>query len=162
MGQLVYRFLLPILSSDLKQDVKRYEVYNIVNLFLKYDQWLFKKEDKIMSDIVDQARNSGWYLSQEFWDKHKQGWDNEEIKHILKRYYYSIERAPSPVKFLEQIRHAYKKVDKEIPKEMFFHKANGSDDIKKFEVYRVYFLAGMLNGLINKNKNRPKEQQQAN
>ena len=159
-GKHVYRFLLPILSSDLKQDVKRYEVYNIINLFQKYDQWLFKKEDKIMSDIVEQARNSGWHLSQGFWKK--QDWDKEEIKNLLKRYYYSIERAPSPVKFLEQIRHAYKKVDEEIPKEMLFHKADGSDDVKKFEVYRVYFLAGMLNGLINKNQKSSKEQQQAN
>lgn len=33
---------------------------------------------------------------------------------------------------------------------MIFHKEDGSEDINKFEVYRVYFLAGMLNGLIKK------------
>lgn len=33
---------------------------------------------------------------------------------------------------------------------MIFHKEDDSEDIKTFEVYRVYFLAGMLNGLLNK------------
>jgi len=149
-GRHVYRFLLPILSSDLKEDMVRpYDAYQITILFQKYDQWLFKKEDESMGNMVEQAKNEGWYLSQEFW--RRSDWDDEEKKHLIKRYYYSIERAPSPVKFLEQVRHAYKKVEKEIPKEMIFHK-DGSEDIRKFEIYRVYFLAGMLNGWISKKK----------
>ncbi len=150
-GRHVHRFLLPILSSDLKEGMARpYDVYQITMLFQKYDQWLFKKEDEAMGTMVEQARNSGWHLSQEFW--RRSDWDEEERKHLIKRYYYSIERAPSPVKFLEQVRHAFKKIEKETPKEMIFHKENGSEDIRKFEIYRVYFLAGMLNGLINKEK----------
>lgn len=103
-----------------------------------------------MANIVEQAKNSGWYLSQDFWKR--QDWDEEEKKNLIKRYYYSVERSPSPTKFLEQVRHAYNKVGKEIPKEMVFHKEDGGEDIKKFEVYRVYFLAGMLNGFLNKGK----------
>lgn len=148
-GRHIYRFLLPILSSDLKEDTAQpYDAYQITSLFQEYDHWLFKKEDEVMSNIVEQAKNSGWFLSQDFWKM--PGWDNEEKKNLIKRYYYSIERSPSPVKFLEQVRHAYKKAEKEIPKEMIFHKEDGSEDINKFEVYRVYFLAGMLNGLIKK------------
>lgn len=148
-GRHVYRFLLSILSSDLKEDtVQPYDVNQITKLFQKYDQWLFKKEDKFMANMVDQAKNAGWYLSQAFWGSACR--DVEEKKNLIKRYYYSIERSPSPVRFLEQVRHAYKKVEKEIPKEMIFHKEDGSEDIKTFEVYRVYFLAGMLNGLLNK------------
>ncbi|SNQ60762.1 hypothetical protein MNV_2010010 [Candidatus Methanoperedens nitroreducens] len=148
-GRHIYRFLLPILSSDLKEDTAHpYDAYQITSLFQKYDHWLFKKEDEVMSSIVEQAKNSGWFLSQDFWKM--PGWDDEEKKNLIKRYYYSIERSPSPVKFLEQVRHAYKKAEKEIPKEMIFHKGDGSEDINKFEVYRVYFLAGMLNGLIKK------------
>jgi hypothetical protein len=148
-GRHVYRFLLSILSSDLKEDkVQPYDANQIINLFQKYDQWLFKKEDEFMANMVEQAKNSGWYLSQAFWQK--SGWDDEEKKNLIKRYYYGIERSPSPVKFLEQVRHAYKKVEKEIPKEMVFHNKDDVEDIKKFEVYRVYFLIGMLNGLINK------------
>lgn len=147
-GRHVYRFLLAILSSDLKEDTTHpYGAYQITSLFQKFDQWLMK-EDKFMSNMVDQAKNSGWHLSQNFWGSKE--WNEEEKKNLIKRYYYSIERSPSPVKFLEQIRHAYKKIEKEIPKEMIFHKGDGSEDIKKFEVYRVYFLAGMLNGLIKK------------
>lgn len=150
-GRNVYRFLLAILLSDLKEDTARsYDVYQITSLFQKYDQWLFKKEDEAMVNIVEQAKNSGWYLSQDFW--RRQDWDEEEKKNLIKRYYYSVERSPSPAKFLEQVRHAYKKVEKEIPKEMIFHREDGSEDIKKFEVYRVYFLAGMLNGFLNKGK----------
>lgn len=151
-GKPIYRFLLPILSSSLKEEtVNLYNrVYQIISLFQEYDKWIFKKGDKSMANIVEQANNSGWYLSQEFW-KRSDGNDDEK-KNLIKRYYYSIERSPSPVKFLEQVRHAYKKVEKEIPKEMTFHNEDGSEDIKKFEVYRVYFLAGMLNGLLNKGK----------
>jgi len=150
-GRHVYRFLLPILSSDLKENTAQpYDAYQITGLFQKYDQWLFKKEDESMGNVIEQAKNSGWYLSQEFWGKKE--WKDEEKENLIKRYYYSIERAPSPVKFLEQVRHTYKKVEKEIPKEMIFHKEDGSEDIRKFEIYRVYFLAGMLNGWINKRK----------
>ena len=150
-GRHVYRFLPSILLSDLKEDTARpYDVYQITSLFQKYDQWLFKKEDEAMANIVEQAKNSGWYLSQDFWKR--QDWDEEEKKNLIKRYYYSVERSPSPTKFLEQVRHAYNKVGKEIPKEMVFHKEDGGEDIKKFEVYRVYFLAGMLNGFLNKGK----------
>ncbi len=150
-GKHVYRYLLPVLSSDLKEETaKPYDSYQIIDLFQKYDQWLFNKENEFMSNIVKQAKESGWYLSQDFWNT--PGWDNEEKKNLIKRYYYSIERSPSPVKFLEQVRHAYKKIEKEIPKEMIFHKEDGSEDINKFEVYRVYFLAGMLNGLIKKSQ----------
>lgn len=150
-GRHTYRFLLAILLSDLKEDTARpYDVYQITSLFQKYDQWLFKKEDEAMANIVEQAKNSGRYLSQDFW--RRQDWDEEEKKNLIKRYYYSVERSPSPTKFLEQVRHAYKKVESEIPKEMVFHKEDGSEDIKKFEVYRVYFLAGMLNGFLNKGK----------
>ncbi len=148
-GKHVYRYLLPILSSDLKEDTaKSDDSYQITGLFQKYDQWLFNKENEFMSNIIKQAKDSGWYLSQDFWNN--PGWDNEEKKNLIKRYYYSIERSPSPVKFLEQVRHAYKHIEKEIPNEMVFHKEDGSEDINKFEVYRVYFLAGMLNGLIRK------------
>lgn len=150
-GKHVYRFLLSILSSDLKEDIaKPNEVYQIIILFQKYDQWLFRKEDIPMAELVEQAKNSGWHLSQAFWGK--SGCDVEEKKNLIKRYYYAIERSASPVKFLEQARHAYKKVEKEIPKEMVFHRKDDSEDIKRFEVYRVYFLAGMLNGLINKDR----------
>lgn len=150
-GKHVYGYLLPILSSDLKEDTaKPYDSDQITSLFQKYDQWLFNKENEFMSNIVKQAKESGWYLSQDFWNN--PGWDNEEKKNLIKRYYYSIERSPSPVKFLEQVRHAYKKIEKEIPIEMIFHTEDGSEDINKFEVYRVYFLAGMLNGLINRSK----------
>jgi|LQYC01.1.fsa_nt_gi hypothetical protein len=159
-GRHVFRFLLPILSSDLKEDTARPndEVTVIINLFQKYDQWLFKsrKEDKDMANIVEQAKNSGWHLSQKFWGN--TDWNEEEKKNLIKRYYYSIERAPSPVKFLDQVRHAWKKAyldSKEansLPKDMVFHNADDKEDIKKFEVYRVYFLAGMLNGLINRGK----------
>jgi hypothetical protein len=150
-GRNVYRFLLAILLSDLKEDTAwPYDVYQITSLFQKYDQWLFKKEDEAMANIVEQAKNEGWHLSQAFWNR--SGWDDDEKKNLIKRYYYSIERSPSPVKFLEQVRHAYKKVEKELPKEMIFHKEDGSEDIKRFEVYRVYFLAGLLNGLINKGR----------
>lgn len=148
-GRHVYRFLLSILSSDLKEDTAQsYKAYQIMNLFQKYDQWLFKKEDTSMAGLVEQAKKSGEDLSLAFWAK--SGGDNEEKKNLIKRYYYSIERSPSPVKFLEQVRHAYKKIEEEIPKEMIFHKKDGSENIKTFEVYRVYFLAGMLNGLLNK------------
>ena len=103
-----------------------------------------------MANIVEQAKNAGWHLSQDFWKR--QDWDYEEKKNLIKRYYYSVERSPSPTKFLDQVRHAYKKVEKETPKEMVFHREDGSEDIKTFEVYRVYFLAGMLNGFLNKGK----------
>ncbi|MDD5474729.1 MAG: hypothetical protein PHU34_11385 [Candidatus Methanoperedens sp.] len=150
-GKNIYRFLLPILSSDLKEDMAQpYDAYQIINLFQKYDQWIFKKMEEYMVNLVEQAKNSGLRLSQAFWESSK--WDNEEKKHLIKGYYYSVERSPSPVKFLEQVRHAYKKVEKEIPMQMIFHKEDGTEDIKKFEVYRVYFLAGMLNGLISKNQ----------
>jgi hypothetical protein len=43
-------------------------------------------------------------------------------------------------------------VNKPIPEEMVFHKEDGCEDIKTFEVYRVYFLAGMLNGLISQDQ----------
>ncbi|GFO97422.1 uncharacterized protein ig2599ANME_1624 [groundwater metagenome] len=150
-GKHVYRYLLTVLSSDLREETaKPYDSDQITSLFQKYDQWLFNKENEFMSNIVKQAKDSGRYLSQDFWNN--PSWDNEEKKNLIKRYYYSIERSPSPVKFLEQVRHAYKKIEKEIPIEMIFHTDDGSEDIKKFEVYRVYFLAGMLNGWINKSK----------
>lgn len=153
-GMHVYRFLLPIISSDLKEDTAQpYDSDQITSLFQRYDQWLFKMEDEVMSNIVEQARSAGWKLSQAFWENSE--WDDEEKKHLIKGYYYSIERSPSPVKFLEQVRHAYKKVEKELPKEMIFHKNADTEDIKTFEVYRVYFLAGMLNGLINKRQTNP-------
>lgn len=157
-GKHVYRFLLPILSSDLKEDTAQsYTSYQITTLFQKYDQWIFKREDKAMENLVERAKNSGWYLSQKFWGN--TDWDEGEKKNLIKRYYYSIERAPSPVKFLEQVRHAYKKVEEEIPKEMVFHDANGGEVIKKFEVYRVYFLAGMLNGLLSKRQASASQEQ---
>jgi len=150
-GRNVYRFLLAIFLPDLKEDTAwPYDVYQITRLFQKYDQWLFKKEDEAMANIVEQARNAGWYLSKDFWKR--QDLDEEEKKNLIKRYYYSVERSPSPTKFLEQVRHAYKKVESEMPKEMVFHNEDGSEDIKKFEVYRVYFLAGMLNGFLYKGK----------
>lgn len=107
-----------------------------------------------MANVVENAKNAGFYLSREYWKR--ADWDDDEKKNLIKRYYYAIERAPSPVKFLEQARHAYHKVEKEMPKEMVFHhgdeegdeKDNIRDDIRKFEVYRVYFLAGMLNGML--------------
>lgn len=150
-GKHVYRFLLPLLSSNLKTDnADSYSAFQIIMLFQKYDQWLFLKENVTMANIVEQAKNSGWFLSQDFWAKKE--WDDDEKENLLKRYYYRIERSPSPVGFLEQVRHAYKKVSKEVPKEMIFHKEDGTEDIKVFEVYRVYFLAGMLNGLISGTK----------
>jgi len=150
-GKHVYRFLLPLLSSNLKtDDADSYSAFQIIMLFQKYDQWLFLKENVTMANIVEQAKNSGWFLSQDFWAKKE--WDDDEKENLLKRYYYRIERSPSPVGFLEQVRHAYKKVSKEVPKEMIFHKEDGTEDIKVFEVYRVYFLAGMLNGLISGTK----------
>ncbi|AKB39731.1 MULTISPECIES: hypothetical protein [Methanosarcina] len=150
-GKHVHRFLLPLLSSNLKTgNADSYSAFQILMLFQKYDQWLFLKENVTMANIVEQAKNSGWFLSQDFWAKKE--WDDDEKENLLKRYYYRIERSPSPVGFLEQVRHAYKKVSKEIPKEMIFHKEDGTEDIKVFEVYRVYFLAGMLNGLISGTK----------
>lgn len=150
-GKHVYRFLLPLLSSNLKiDDADFYSAFQITMLFQKYDQWLFLKENVNMANIVEQAKDSGWSLSQAFWKK--QDWDYSEKENFLKRYYYLIERSPSPVGFLEQVRHAYKRVHKEISKEMIFHKEDGTEDIKVFEVYRVYFLAGMLNGLISGTK----------
>jgi hypothetical protein len=150
-GRNVYRFLLAILLSDLKEDMARPDdVYQIASLFQKYDQWLFKKEDEAMANMIEQARTDGWRLSQAFWNNLTG--DKEEKKSLLRRYYYGIERSPSPVKFLEQVRHAYKKVEEKIPKDMLFHNEDGNENIKKFEVYRVYFLAGMLNGLWNKGK----------
>ena len=149
-GKHVYRYLLSILSAGLQGD-NSYEVYQISILFELYDQWLFRKEDKIMANMVEQANNDGYHLSQNLWklggtdEKEK---DKKEKQNLIKRYYYAIERAPSPVKFLEQARHAYHKAREEIPREMVFHDENGKDDIKKFEVYRVYFLAGMLNGML--------------
>lgn len=150
-GRNVYRFLLSILLSDLKEDTAQpYDVYQITNLFQKYDQWLFKKEDEAMANMIEQARTDGWLLSRAFWNN--LAGDKEEKKSLLRRYYYGIERSPSPVKFLEQVRHAYKKVEEKMPKDMLFHNEDGNENIKKFEVYRVYFLAGMLNGLWNKGK----------
>lgn len=157
-GQHVYRFLLPILSSNLKENTAQSCIaYQITDLLQKYDQWLFRKENESMANMVEQAKKSGGYLSQEFWKR--SDWDEEEKKILIKRYYYSIERSPSPVKFLEQVRHAYKKVEKEIPKEMIFHKEEGGEDIKYFEVYRVYFLAGMLNGLLKRASTTPEQAQ---
>jgi len=144
-GKHVYRYLLSILSVGLKGS-NSYEVYQISMLFQVYDQWLFRKEDKIMANMVEQANNAGYYLSQNLW--RLGGMDENEKQNLIKRYYYAIERAPSPVKFLEQARHAYHKAGEGIPIEMVFHDENGKDDIKKFEVYRVYFLAGMLNGML--------------
>ncbi len=149
-GKHVYRYLLPILSSDLKEDTaKPYDSYQITGLFQKYDQWLFK-ENEFMSNIVKEAKESGLDLSRSFWNIDE--WNSEEKQNLIKRYYYSIERSPSPIKFLEHVRHAYKKIGKEIPNEMVFHKEDGSEDINKFEVYRVYFLAGMLNGFMRKDQ----------
>jgi len=146
-GKPIYRFLLPILSSDLKKDTAQsYNAYQITSLFEKYDQWLFRKEDEIMANMVEQANNAGYHLSQNL--RKLGGMDENEKQNLIKRYYYAIERAPSPVKFLEQARHAYHKAGEGIPREMVFHDENGKDDIKKFEVYRVYFLAGMLNGML--------------
>lgn len=144
-GKHVYRYLLSILSTDLKGG-NSYEGYQISMLFQKYDQWLFRKEDKCMANIVEQANNAGYHLSQNLWGLG--GMDENEKQNLIKRYYYAIERAPSPVKFLEQARHAYHKAGEGVPREMVFHDENGNDDIKKFEVYRVYFLAGMLNGML--------------
>jgi len=146
-GKPIYRFLLPILSSDLKKDTAQfYNASQITSLFEKYDQWLFRKEDKVMANMVEQANNAGYYLSQNLWGLG--GMDENEKQNLIRRYYYAIERAPSPVKFLEQTRHAYHKAGEGIPREMVFHNEAGKDDIKKFEVYRVYFLAGMLNGML--------------
>lgn len=145
-GKPIYRFLLPILSSDLKKDTAQsYNAYQITSFFQKYDQWLFKKEDN-MANMVEQANKDGYYLSQSL--RNLGGMDESEKQNLIKRYYYAIERAASPVKFLEQVRHAYHKAGKGVPKEMVFHKEDGKDVIKKFEVYRVYFLAGMLNGML--------------
>jgi len=146
-GKPIYRFLLPILSSDLIKDTAQsYNASQITSLFEKYDQWLFRKEDTIMAKMVEQANNAGYHLSQNLW--RLGGMDDKEKQNLIKRYYYAIERAPSPVKFLEQARHAFHKASESVPKEMVFHDENGKDDIKKFEVYRVYFLAGMLNGML--------------
>lgn len=144
-GKHVYRYFLSILSAGLKGD-NSYEVYQISMLFELYDQWLFRKEDKIMANMVEQANNAGYHLSQNLWKLG--GMDENEKQNLIKRYYYAIERAPSPVKFLEQARHAYHKAGEGVPREMVFHNEAGKDDIKKFEVYRVYFLAGMLNGML--------------
>jgi hypothetical protein len=147
-GKHVYRYLLPILSSDLKEETaKPVDAYQITGLFEKYDQWLYT-ENEFMSNIVKEAKESGLNLSRSFWNRDE--WGSEEKENLIKRYYYSIERSPSPIKFLEHVRHAYKKIEKEIPNEMVFHKEDGSEDINKFEVYRVYFLAGMLNGFMKK------------
>lgn len=145
-GKHVYRYLLPILSARLEGGNNFYEVYQINMLFELYDQWLFRKEDKIMANMVEKAKDAGYHLSQDLWEL--DGMDENEKQNLIKPYYYAIERAPSPVKFLEQARHAYHKAGKEIPKEMVFHNEDGKDDIKKFEVYRVYFMAGMLNGML--------------
>ena len=147
-GKHLYRFLLPILSSNLKGSDGKSS--HITNLFQVYDQWLFRKEDTSMANLVEHAKNAGWGLSKDFWQM--PNLNPEEKENLIKRYYYSIERSPSPVKFLEQARHAYKRVNKLIPKEMVFHKEDGCEDIKTFEVYRVYFLAGMLNGLISQDQ----------
>ncbi len=148
-GRHVYRFLLPILSSDVRDDsANPCERFQITALFQVYDQWLFRKEDVTMANLVELAKNSGFHLSREYWKQ--TDLNDDEKKNLLKRYYYGIERAPSPVKFLEQARHAYHKVGKEMPKEMVFHEADGKEDVKSFEVYRVYFLAGMLNGMLKK------------
>lgn len=144
-GKHVYRYLLSILSAGLKGG-NSYEVYQISMLFQLYDQWLFRKEDKIMANMIEQANNAGYHLSQNLWKLG--GNDENEKQNFIKRYYYAIERAPSPVKFLEQARHAYLKAGEVVPREMVFHDENGEDDIKKFEVYRVYFLTGMLNGML--------------
>jgi hypothetical protein len=144
-GKHVYCYLLSILAAGLKGG-NSYEVYQISMLFEFYDQWLFRKEDKIMANMVEQAKNGGYHLSQNLW--RLGGMDENEKQNLIKRYYYAIERAPSPVKFLEQARHAYHKAGEEIPREMVFHDENGKDNIKQFEVYRVYFLAGMLNGML--------------
>lgn len=152
-GKPIYKYLLPILSSDLKEKTNYVQgSYQITSLFQKYDQWIFNKEDRIMADIVKNANKAGWSLSQAFW-RHSE-WKDDEKENFIRRYYYSIERASSPVKFLENVRHAYMRVKQEIP-EMSFHKNEDDsndirEDIKKFEVYRVYFLAGMLNGLLDK------------
>ena len=105
-GRYVFRFLLPILSRGLEEpqnDNERYKQRQAISenellcsLFQVYDQWLFRKEDKIMANMVEQANKAG----------------------------------------------------EGIPREMVFHDANGKDDVKKFEVYRIYFLAGMLNGML--------------
>ena len=155
-GRYVFRFLLPILSRGLEEpqnDNERYKQRQAISenellcsLFQVYDQWLFRKEDKIMANMVEQANNAGYHLSQNLWKLG--GIDENEKQNLIKRYYYAIERAPSPVKFLEQARHAYHKAGEGIPREMVFHDANGKDDVKKFEVYRIYFLAGMLNGML--------------
>ncbi|MEA2065899.1 MAG: hypothetical protein U9O65_02170, partial [Thermotogota bacterium] len=105
-GKHVYRYLLSILSAGLKGD-NSYEVYQISILFELYDQWLFRKEDKIMANMVEQANNAGYDLSQNL--RKLGGNDENEKQNFIKRYYYAIERAPSPVKFLEQARHAYLK-----------------------------------------------------
>jgi len=144
-GKHIYRYLLPILTSVLN-GTSSYDVHQLTMLFQIYDQWLFRKEDKNMAKRVEQAKNDGYYLSQDLWKL--SGMDFKEKQNLIKRYYYAIERAQSPVKFLEQARHAYHKAEKAVPKEMVFHNENGKDDIKKFEVYRVYFLAGMLNGML--------------
>ncbi|MEA3436591.1 MAG: hypothetical protein U9R43_09015 [Thermodesulfobacteriota bacterium] len=144
-GKHVYRYLLSILPAGFKEG-NSYEVYQISMLFKLYDQWLFRKEDTIMAKMVEQANNAGYHLSQNLW--RLGGMDEKEKQNLIKRYYYAIERAPSPVKFLEQARHACHKAGEGVPREMVFHDENGKDDIKKFEVYRVYFLAGMLNGML--------------
>jgi hypothetical protein len=160
-GRPIYRFLLPILSSDLKEETSNlYDgAFQTTSLFQEYDQWVFKKEDELMANIVKQANNTGWHLSLNLWKN--SDLKKDEKKNLIKRYYYNIERAPSPVKFLEQVRHAWKKAyldskrPDSLPEEMTFHNEAGDEEINKFEVYRVYFLAGMLNGLLNK-ENPPK------
>ncbi len=144
-GKHIYRYLLSILSAGLN-GANSYEIYQISILFQIYDQWLFGKEGKSMANMIEQANNAGYYLSQDLWKL--SGVDEKEKQNLIKRYYYIIERAPSPVKFLEQTRHACHKAGKKVPKEMVFHDEDGRDDVKKFEVYRVYFLAGMLNGIL--------------
>ena len=151
-GRHVYRFLLPVLSSELVEKTARpYEAKQITTLFQIYDCWLFQKETTMSKDdkvnLVKAAKEAGWDLSQEFWRKPRL--DEEEKRNLIKRYYFTIERAPSPVRFLEQSRHACQTANICVPKDMEFHDDNGKDDIHKFEVYRVYFLAGMLNGLLH-------------
>lgn len=156
-GRHIYRFLLPVLSSDLTEETARpYEAKQITTLFQIYDCWLFRKETTMSKDdkanLVKDAKKAGWDLSQEFWRKPRL--DEEEKRSLIKRYYFTIERAPSPVRFLEQSRHACQAANICVPKNMEFHDGNGKDDLHKFEVYRVYFLAGMLNGLLNPAKDR--------
>jgi hypothetical protein len=157
-GKHIYRFLLPIIVSSLKEEqAPAHEIGMIIRLFLKYDQWLFRAEENEMSKMVENAKNAGWHLSETFWNL--SGMEADEKKNLIKRYYYNIERSASPVKFLEHARLAHMRAGKEIPKEMDFHNDDGTENIKKFEAYRVYFLAGMLNGFLKKNKSDREERQ---